>query len=261
MLMTASGQAPGTNTAHHPGRRSSFCWKGKLSDLIVPVVLWLLCTPLSGCGEFPKDAQDTMKQVQAGRPLRVGWSVAEPWVRDVRGAEPAGIEPELLLRWAAERGIQIEWIEGSEAQLVEGLNQNSLDLAVAGFTTRAPWGGKIGQTQSYLKAEIVVGAKPGAPIRDNWEGVRVAHHPSRPDFAALLRREKASPTTGEADYRAVYRPELERSGLVPTRTTLRTEHRTIATAPSENALTLSLDRFLHARKAAIQQRLAAEARS
>jgi hypothetical protein len=32
----------------------------------------------------------------------------------------------------------------------------------------------------------------------------------------------------------------------------------IATAPSENALVLSLDRFLHARKDPIEQRLAAE---
>jgi polar amino acid transport system substrate-binding protein len=235
-------------------------WVELCTKRITEVVAALLCAAMTACGEFPKDAEDTLRQVEAGRPLRVGWSAAGPWVRDAGGTEPAGIEPELIRRWAADRGVRVEWIEGGEAQLVEGLSENSLDVAVAGFTKRAPWGGKIGQTQPYLKAKIVIGARPGVRVPDDWKGVRVAYDPARPEFAALLRKEKAVPTTGEAPFRAVYEAELAPAGLLLSGTTLRTEQRTIATAPSENALTLSLDRFLHANKATIEQRLEREAR-
>jgi len=233
---------------------------GSVAKRIASAVVGLLCAGLAGCGDFPRDAEDTLEQVQAGRPLRVGWSAAEPWVRDAGGGEPAGIEPELIRRWAAQRGVRLTWIEGGEAQLVEGLSENSLDVAVAGFTDRAPWGGKIGQTQPYLEAKLVIGAKTGAAIPGDWEGVAVAHDPARPEFAALLRKEKAVPTTGDAPFRAVYEPELTAAGLVPSGTTLRTERRTIATAPSENALAFALDRFLHANKDAIERRLAEEGR-
>jgi hypothetical protein len=59
---------------------------------------------------------------------------------------------------------------------------------------------------------------------------------------------------------AAYAPELAARGLAPTGKTLRTERRVIATAPAENALALSLDRFLHGRGEEIGRLLAAEAR-
>jgi ABC-type amino acid transport substrate-binding protein len=218
--------------------------------------LLLILAP--GCSNFPRDAEDTLREVGRGRPLVVGWSAAAPWVRSAGGGEPAGIEPDLVRRWAATRGIQIQWVEAGEAQIVEGLNGNSLDLGVAGFTDKAPHGGLIGQTQPYLQVKAVIGMAPGTRGPSTWEGVRVSHDPARPDFAALILAEKAIPTTGPAPYRLVYEPELARAGLVATGKTLRTERRTIATAPSENALTLELDRFLHANKPAIEARLAAE---
>ncbi len=221
----------------------------------------LLGISLSGCGDFPRDAENTLREAEGGRPLRVGWSSAGPWVRAVPGGEPAGIEPDLVRRWAASRGYRIQWIEASEAQLVEGLNENSLDVAVAGFTDQAPHGGMIGQTQPYLDAKVVIGMRPGAAVPDSWKGVPVSYDPRRPEFAGLLLREKAAPTTGPAPYRLVYEPELAAAGLVPAGKPLRTERRTIATGPSANALTLALDKFLHANKAGIEARLAQEGRS
>lgn len=216
--------------------------------------------PLSGCGQFPRDAAGTLAQAREGRPLRVGWSVAEPWVRRGGAAGPAGIEPELIRRWAAGQGIRIDWVEGSEAELVAALGENTLDLAVAGFTPAAPWGAKIGLTQPYLSPDVVIGAWPTSRVPDDWTGVPVAVDPRRTGLAALVRAEGAIPATRPGAFRAAYGPELRALGLVPTGTVLGSERHAIAVAPSENALTLSLDRFLHAEKRAIAARLAGEGR-
>jgi ABC-type amino acid transport substrate-binding protein len=226
---------------------------------LASIVACLVTANLSACGDFPRDAEDTLKQVEAGRPLRVGWSGAAPWVRATAAGEPAGIEPDVLRSWAASRGIRIQWIEAGEAQLVEGLNENSLDVALAGFTTSAPHGGLIGMTQPYLDPKVVIGMPPGAAPPESWEGVTVSYDPQRPEFAGLLLREKAAPTTSPAAYRILYEAELASSGLVAAKE-LRTDRRTIAIAPSANALTLALDRWLHANRAAIEARLAREGR-
>lgn len=214
---------------------------------------------LGGCADFPKDAASTLDQVRDGRPVRVGWSAAEPWVKRGPGGEPRGLEPDLIRAWSAANGARVIWVEAGEAQLVEGLNRNALDIAVAGFTAAAPHGGAIGQTQPYLKTRMVIGARPGADVPDSWRGVPVAYAAARADVAAALRAEKAVPVTHDAPFRAVWEPELAAANLAATGTKLTTAQRTIATAPSENALTLSLDRFLHSRKAAIEARLAREA--
>jgi len=90
--------------------------------------------------DHPKDAQDTLEQGRGGqRPLRVGWSPAEPWVRAHAGPDgPGGLEPDLVRTWAASVGARIECVPGGEAQLMHALQRNALDVAVAGFTSSGP---------------------------------------------------------------------------------------------------------------------------
>lgn len=226
--------------------------------------LALVLLLLTGCGQFPRDAQDTLERAKSGVPLRVGWSAAEPWVRRGGAEGPAGLEPDLIRDWAREEGVRLEWVEGGEGQIVEALQHNQADLAVAGLTMRTPHAASIGMTQPYLTAPIVIGAAPGVNVPDDWEGVQVRYDRRRPEFAAAVAAKKALPVPAAPGalrpYAAVYRPELPALGLSDTGTKLRTEKRVIASAPAENALALSLDRFLHARKAEIEARLASEAR-
>jgi ABC-type amino acid transport substrate-binding protein len=218
----------------------------------------------TGCGQFPRDAQDTLKEAKQGVPLTVGWSVAEPWVRRGGPDGPAGIEPDLLRAWAAAERVRLEWVEGSEGQLAEALAQNRADLATAGLTKKTPHAASIGMTQPYLSVPIVIGAAAGVNVPEDWEGVQVRYDRRRPEFAAAIAGVKALPVPAEPGalrpFAAVYRPELQALGLTDTETALLTEKRVIATAPAENALTLSLDKFLHARKPDIEARLGAEAR-
>ncbi len=231
----------------------------KLSQIALPILLWLP----AACGQFPRDAQDTLEQAKAGAPLKVGWSAAEPWVRDRGGPEPGGIEPDLIRAWAAREGIRLEWVKGSEGQLVEALSENEVDVAVAGLTKRTAHAASIGMTQPYLSLETVIAAPAGTIPPDKLKGVQIRYDARRPDFAAAIAKQEAVPVpVAPASLRplaAVYAPEQARLGMTATGKTLLTEKRVIATAPAENALTLSLDRFLHANKARIEARLAAEA--
>jgi polar amino acid transport system substrate-binding protein len=186
-------------------------------------------------------------------------------VRAQPGPEgPEGLEVELVRRWADTVGARLEWVTGSEAQLVQALQRHALDLAVGGFSDSAPWGSRIGQTQPYLKAELAIGAAPGATVPDSWNGVEVRHDRRRPDLAGAIRAIGAVPVPAEpgqlAPFGAAYAQEMEALGLRPTGKRLTTERRVIATAPAENALTFALDRFLLPREGEIGARLAEEAR-
>lgn len=220
---------------------------------------------LPGCGEWPRDANGTLERVRGGAPLKVGYSVAAPWVRAESGPQgPVGVEPDLVRAWAQANGVRIDWVAGGESQLIAALSDNVVDVAVGGFTSATPHAAMIGTTQPYLTTPIVIGAVPGATAPDPWNGVEVGHDPRRPDIAAAIARAGAVPVPvaprRTPTFYAAYEPELAARGLQPTGETLLTERRVIATAPTENTLVLSLDRFLHARKDAIAARVAQEAR-
>jgi len=217
---------------------------------------------LHGCGEWPRDSQGTLDRVRAGAPLRVGYSIAHPWVHGGGYPDgPIGLEPDLIRDWARENRVRIQWVEGGESQLVEALANNELDVAVAGFTTRSPHGARMGTTQPYLKAPIVIGAVRGTPLPEDYDGVEIRYDARRPEFAAAISAIGAVPVPAAPGtlrpIAAVYRPELAVLGLQDTGEQLRTERRVIAAAPSENAIVLSLDRFLHARKRAIERQFGA----
>ncbi len=227
-----------------------------------PLFALILVLLMQGCGEWPKDAQGTLDRVRAGGALRVGYSGALPWVHGGAAPDgPIGLEPDLIRQWAREHRVRIQWVEGGESQLVEALSNNELDVAVAGFTTSSPHGAMIGMTQPYLKAPIVIGAAPGTQLPEAYDGVEIRYDARRPDFAAAIAAIGATPVPaapgGLRPIAAVYRPELGVLGLEDTGEQLRTEQRVIATAPSENALVLSLDRFLHARKQEIERQFGA----
>lgn len=229
-----------------------------------PLPLLALVCLLGACGDFPKDSRETLDKARAGEPLTVGFSPAEPWVGKAAGpAGLGGIEPDLIRGWARANGVRIRWIEGGESQLVEALAQNNVDLAVGGFTSRTPHGAKIGTTQPYLSAPIVIGVAAGAAAPEDWEGVEVRYDGRRPEFAAAIAKAGAVPVPAApgalAPFAAVYQQELGAFGLTDTGKRLKTEKRVIAAAPAENALVLSLDKYLHAQKQAIEARVAAEA--
>lgn len=224
----------------------------------------LLSLALAGCGDFPKDSRGTLERAKGGAPVIVGYSLAEPWVKPGDDG-PAGVEADLVRAWAEETGVRLRWVRGGESQLVESLHGGTIDLLIGGFTGTSAHVAKIGMTQPYLTTEIVVGAAPNTPAPESLDKVDIRYASTRPDFAAAIRGAGGNPIAAGPDalrpLAAVYAPELKRLGLVDSGKRLLKEKRVIATAPGENALTLSLDRFLHRQRPQIEARLAAEARS
>ena len=90
---------------------------------------------LAGCA-IPTDPKGTLERARGGV-LRVGITYADPWVRD-GGAEPAGVEAELVRRFADHPGSRVQWIEGSEEQLFEKLELGEVDLVIGGITAKSP---------------------------------------------------------------------------------------------------------------------------
>lgn len=117
----------------------------------------LFATLLStGCGVVPRDSHDTLDRVRGGV-LRVGVVHHPPWVV-VEGARVAGLEPELIERWAGHHGARVAWRPGVEAELVEALHRRELDIVAAGFASDTPYKAKVALTQPYIAVEDRRGA-------------------------------------------------------------------------------------------------------
>ena len=115
----------------------------------------LLVLALAGCA-MPADPDGTLQDITGGT-LRVGVteSVTDSaeFVRLQPGAEPAGIEPELVRGFAATRDASVEWVEGSEHQLVEDLKHGELDLVIGGLASDTPWSKHAGMTRPYAESQ------------------------------------------------------------------------------------------------------------
>jgi polar amino acid transport system substrate-binding protein len=91
---------------------------------------------LAGC-QYPADVDGSLERARGGV-LRVGMSPSHPWT-ELDGATRAGVEVELVERFAERLRAEIEWTDGGEEDLVEALQEGDLDLVVGGITNKTPW--------------------------------------------------------------------------------------------------------------------------
>lgn len=217
------------------------------------MILW---AAVGGCGEFPRDADDTLARIQEQGVVRVGFDAAPPWV-EAGDPVPGGIEPDLVRAFADALGARVEWVEAPAQALVEALEEREIDLAVGGFTADQPWGGRIGATRPYVKVGLALGVAGDRPEPERWRDVPVTVHPDRLGDAAAVRRVHAEPVLGDpaaASVAAAYEPELVALGFRIARR-LHLEEHVMLLVPGENALALELDRFLHSRRASVEAAL------
>lgn len=216
---------------------------------------------LSGC-QVPQDPDGTLDIVRDGT-MRVGVTESDPWVDLADPDDPKGVEPALVRRFAASLNAEIEWIDGSEEELMGALKEGQLDLVVGGLTRQTPWKKEAALTWPYLKTRLLVGAPPGASLPDDLGGVEVAFERGAEAGGLLERKTEARAVAVEeleAARGAAAADEwlLDDLGLRATGVEL-SEHDHVMAAPlGENAWLVELERFLLQRKGEIRALLERE---
>ena len=217
---------------------------GRFAALALATVL------LCGC-EFPRDPEGTLDQVRGGV-LRVGVSPAEPFVQPAPGGDPKGVEVELVTRFAESLEASVEWVEGSESDLMAALEGRQLDIVIAGLTRRSEWQRSAALTRPYLTTQVVIAApdaRAAAELSDDLGGQRIAVEANSPE-AAKLEQDTDAVVVPVDDLAAVDGPVavpdylLDDLGLVRTDAELDEHEHAMAVSMGENAFLVALERFL-----------------
>jgi len=217
---------------------------------------------LAGCG-IPRDPEGTLERVRGGT-LRVGVTQSDPWTR-LGGDQPDGVEVELVRRFAGELDATVEWVEGSEAELIAALEVRELDLVVGGLTADTPWQRKAAITRSFATTRVVVAVPASQPLPDDIAGMRVAVEVGT-DAAGILEAKTDAIPVRVRDVTRVRGSAvvvddwlLDRLGLKDTGVHLRKSKHVMAAPLGENGFLVRLERFLVAHQGEVPALLDAEA--
>ncbi|HYH60208.1 MAG TPA: transporter substrate-binding domain-containing protein [Thermoleophilaceae bacterium] len=209
---------------------------------------------LIGCGlafagcQFPKDPEGTLNQVRERGSIKVGVTHHDPFV-NLHGPEPAGVEVELIEGFADHLGVEVEWVEGSESQLVELLAGTEIDVMLAGLDRQSPLQKEVGFTRPYANVEIVVAVPPGEE-EPNIEGLDVLVEENS-EAASITEKETDAdpirvPSLENADGRPVVVEDylLDELGYEKTGHSLKETEHCLAVPRGENAWLVELERYL-----------------
>jgi polar amino acid transport system substrate-binding protein len=208
----------------------------------------LLALGVAGC-DFPADPEGTLDRVSGGT-MRVGVIDEPPWVILEEGREPDGVEPELVRRFAETIDAEIEWVEGTEADLAGAAGGFQIDLLIGGLTREFPYVHDVAMTAPYVDTEIELGLPPGEELPDELGGVEV-YVERASEAAALLREEEddAIPvyfdSLDEVDGLALLDTyDIDAIDFERTDYILRDDEHAMAVPLGENAFMVELEQFL-----------------
>jgi polar amino acid transport system substrate-binding protein len=202
---------------------------------------------VAGC-QYPRDVEGTLDRVEGGT-MRVGVVEDPPWVA-LGKREPRGVEPELVRRFAAELDAEIEWVEGSESELVEAMRGFQLDVLIGGLTRSSPWQKHVALTRPYVDTTIEFATPAGEDFPDDLEGVRIWVESSS-EAAALLQQEEEETDAVYVDDVDEIRGlalldtyDIDAIGYEGTDHILRDDEHAMAVPSGENAFLVELEHFL-----------------
>ena len=228
------------------------------------VALLSVAIAAMGC-QYPRDPDGTLNRVEDGV-LRVGVTEADPWVV-LEGDRPVGgTEVELARRFARDVGARIEWVQGSEEELVDAAKEGQVDLIVGGLTSKSRWKKDVAFTRPYVETRAVVGVPAGESFPDDFAGVPVAAELGTEEEGLLAQRTEARVVpVASLDERAG-RPAavphylLDDLRLTDSGTELDQAKHVMAVKLGENAFLVRLERFLLNREDEIERLLIEEGR-
>jgi polar amino acid transport system substrate-binding protein len=228
------------------------------------VVLLLAAITATGC-QYPRDPDGTLNRVDGGV-MRVGVTEADPWVL-LDGDRPVGgAEVVLARRFARELGARIEWVQGSEEELVDAAKEGQVDLILGGLTSKSRWKKDVAFTRPYVETRAVVGTPPGESYPDDFAGVPVAVELGSEEEGLLEQRTDArvvpvAEVAGRGGRPAAV-PDylLDDLGLTDSGTELDDAEHVMAVKLGENAFLVRLERFLLEREDEIRRLVTEEGR-
>jgi polar amino acid transport system substrate-binding protein len=212
-------------------------------------VLLVAAALAAGC-QYPRDPEGTLDRVSGGV-MRVGVTHVDPWVK-LDGDAPGGVEVELLQRFARSLDAEIEWVEGSETELMEALHGRQLDVVVAGLTRRSEWQRVVALTRPFVSYEVVIAAPDEGTadrLSEDLEGARIGVEAHSPE-AAKLEEDTDAEVMPVDDVAAVDGPVavpeymFDDLGYVRTDAELDEHEHAMAVSMGENAFLVKLERFL-----------------
>jgi polar amino acid transport system substrate-binding protein len=226
--------------------------------------LLLAAIVAAGC-QYPRDPDGTLNRVEGGV-MRVGVTEADPWVMLEDDRPVAGTEVELARRFARELGARIEWVQGSEEELVDAAKEGQVDLVLGGLTSRSRWKKDVAFTRPYVESSAVVGIPEGGSYPDDLDGVPVAAELGSEEEGLLAQKTEARvvPVRDLASRAgrpaAVHDYLLDDLRLTDSGTELDSTRHVMAVKLGENAFMVRLERFLLDREDEIARLLLEEGR-
>lgn len=208
-------------------------------------LLGLIVVVSVGCKDLPRDPEGTLDRIEGGT-MRIGIIESDPWTSYDAG-EAGGVEARILERFAQELDAEIEWVAGTEADLMSALEVREVDVVIGGLTSTSPWSGKVTLTHPYLTTSVVV-AVPTDDIPEDIAGLDVA----------VERGTEAAGILEKTDADVVYAPDVARAegavaidnwlldelSLEDTGVTLIETDHVMAVPLGENAWLVRLERYL-----------------
>ena len=210
-------------------------------------LLTVCAVVLAGC-QFPKDPEGTLDKVRERGTIEVGVTHADPFV-NLNGPEPAGVEVELMEEFARHLGVEIEWIEGSESQLVELLEGTEIDVMLAGIDRQSVLQQEVALTRPYANVEIVLAVPPEEESPD-IEGLDVVVEENSAAAAIVEKETDADPvpvtSLEEANGRPVVTEDylLDELGYRKTGHSLQETEHCLAVTLGENAWLTEIEKWL-----------------
>jgi len=201
----------------------------------------------SGC-QYPRDPEGTLDRVEGGT-MRIGVVHHPPWV-DVGGKEPRGGEPRLIRQFAEQLNAEIEWVEGTESELVEVMDGFQLDVLIGGLTRSSPFSKKVALTRPYVDTNIEFGVPPGQELPEDLEGVKIWVERNSEAAALLQEEEEETDAVYVDDPEEIRGPalldtyDLDAIGYQRTHHILRDDEHAMAVPLGENAFLIELENFL-----------------
>lgn len=215
---------------------------------------------LVGCAAPPVDPEGTLERVRGGT-MRVGITASEPWT-ELTPEGPAGIEVEIVTRFAEELDAEIEWVTGSEEELFGALKYSQVDLVIGGLGAKNPFSKEAALTHPYVTTQVVVAVPDPESVPEDIAGLQVDVEAGTEEAGVLFKTDAdvalVDDVTQSTGARAIDDWLLGDLELVDTGVTVTETDHVMAVRLGENGWLVRVEQFLLDHASEIQRLLEAE---